>query len=407
MKKALLTLSILAAVGGGAWYWYGQGPDDSAIQYQTAEVARGSLTQLVTATGTLNPVVNVTIGCQISGTIKTLHADFNTPVKSGQVLAQIDPVIYKAVLHQVEGDLESAKAALELTQVTAKRKKDLVGMNAAPQADLDSAIAALHQAEAAVKVKEANLEKARADLDHCTVYSPIDGTVISRTVDVGQTVAASFNAPVLFTVANDLSKMQINAAVAEADVGMVEVAQSVEFTVDAFPYRSFQGKVTQVRNAATTVQNVVTYDVIIGVDNPELKLKPGMTANVSIVVAQVENALKLSNAALRFRPKDKEGASMASSGSSGAPNGPGGGKGHPRGPGKTGAASQEKTIYLLKNGEPVAQQVKVGINDGISTEILSGLNEKEVVITGSTGGPSTASAGPPSNPFGGGQRRRF
>ncbi len=247
-------------------------------------------------------MLNVQVGSQISGNIQKLYADFNSPVKQGEVVAQLDPAIYQAIVHQQEADLASSKAALELAQLSAKRKNDLLQQHAAPQADVDTANANLHQAEATVQMKAANLEKARADLDHCTIYSPIDGTVISRAVDVGQTVAAAMNAPVLFTVANDLKKMQIDSSVAEADVGNVELNQNVDFTVDAFPFRTFHGTVIQVRNAATTVQNVVTYDVVISVANDDLKLKPGMTTNLSIVIAQRENVLKLPNAALRFRP---------------------------------------------------------------------------------------------------------
>src|SRR4051812_31720086 len=298
--KRWIAIILLAAVGFGVWKWYSSA-DNGAVQFTTVPVARGPITQMVTATGTLNPVINVTVGSQISGNIQKLFADFNSPVKADQVVAQLDASTYQAVVHQQEGDLALAEASLALAEITAKRKQDLVAQKAAPQADLDSAQAALRQAEATVKIKQANLERAKVDLDRCTIRSPVDGTVISRSVDVGQTVAASMNAPVLFTIANDLTKMQIDTNVAEADVGTVEENQVVDFSVDAFPYRTFHGKVSQVRNAATTVQNVVTYDVVVAVDNSELKLKPGMTANVSIIVAKRDDVTKLPNAALRFR----------------------------------------------------------------------------------------------------------
>ncbi len=255
----------------------------------------------MTATGILNPVLNITVGSQISGNISKLYADWNSEVKANQVVAQIDPAIYLAAVHQCEGDLANAKAALELAQLTSKRKEELVAQHAAAQADLDTAIATLHQCEATVQMKDANLELANVNLKNCTIYSPIDGIVISRSVDVGQTVAAAMNAPVLFLIANDLTRMQIDSNVAEADVGNVEVGQAVNFTVDAFPYQTFHGKVAQVRNAASTVQNVVTYDVVISVKNADLKLKPGMTANISIITAQRDNVIKVPNAALRFR----------------------------------------------------------------------------------------------------------
>src|SRR5712692_852890 len=275
-----------------------------AANYQTAMVTRGPLTQAVTATGTLNPVVNVQVGSQVSGNIAKLYADFNSQVKAGQVVAQIDPAIFQATVTQAEGDLASAQSALELAKINATRTQDLFARKTSSQADLDQAMANLHQAEANVKIKQGALDKAKADLEHCTITSPIDGVVISRNVDVGQTVAASLLAPVIFQIANDLTKMQIDSNVAEADVGVVAIDQNVDFTVDAFPTHIFHGKVTQVRNAPITVQNVVTYDTVIGVSNPDLKLKPGMTANVSIIIIHKDNVLQLKNAALRFRPPE-------------------------------------------------------------------------------------------------------
>src|SRR2546428_9843129 len=293
----LVVLLIVASVvrqchtGGGA-------------NYQTATITRGPITQAVTATGTLNPVVNVQVGSQVSGNIAKLFADFNSQVKAGDVVAQIDPALFQATVTQTEGDLASAQAALELAKLNATRTQQLFTQKNSSQQDLDQAMANLHQAEANVKIKQGALDKAKADLEHCTITSPIDGVVISRNVDVGQTVAASLQAPVIFQSANDLTKMQIDSNVAEADVGVVDVGQDVDFTVDAFPMRTFHGKVVQVRNAPITVQNVVTYDTVIGVSNPDLKLKPGMTANVSIIVAHKDNVLQIKNAALRYHPAD-------------------------------------------------------------------------------------------------------
>src|SRR6266404_8745617 len=277
---------------------------DNDVSYHTASVTRGPLTQLVTATGTLNPVVNVQVGSQVSGNIQKLFADFNSKVKAGDVVAQIDPVLFQATVTQAEGDLANAQAALELAKVNATRIQELFVKKNSAQADVDQATANLHQAEANVKIKQGALDKAKADLDHCRITSPVDGEVISRNVDVGQTVAASLQAPVIFTIANDLTKMQIDANVAEADVGAVTVDQIVDFSVDAFPNRTFHGKVVQVRNAPITVQNVVTYDTVIGVSNADLKLKPGMTANVSIIIAHKDDTLLIKNAALRYRPAD-------------------------------------------------------------------------------------------------------
>ena len=289
-SKWLLILVVLGAAVGGVMYFKNDHTD--APQYQTVAVTRGDLTQVVTASGQLNPVLNVQVGSQISGNIAKLFADFNSLVKSNQVVAQLDPAIFLAAVHQAEGDLANSKATLELQQVEAKRSKALFDNKLISDSDYDTAVASLHQAEAQVKMKQAALERAQLDLDHCTIYAPVDGIVISRNVDVGQTVAASMNAPVLFQVANDLAKMQIDASVSEADVGTVEERQNVNFTVDAYPNRTFIGNVVQIRNSASNIQNVVTYDTVIGVTNADFKLKPGMTATVSIITAQRTNVLK-------------------------------------------------------------------------------------------------------------------
>ncbi len=380
----------------------------NASTYQTANVTRGPITQLVTATGTLNPVTNVQVGSQVSGNIQKLSADFNSQVKAGQVVAQIDPALFQATVTQAEGDLASAQAALELAKVNAVRIQKLFTEKNSSQQDLDQANATLHQAEANVKIKQGALDKAKADLDHCTITSPVDGVVISRNVDVGQTVAASLQAPVIFQIANDLTKMQIDSNVAEADVGAVEVGQDVDFTVDAFPTRTFHGKVVQVRNAPITVQNVVTYDTVIGVDNKELKLKPGMTANVSIIIAHKDNVLQLKNAALRFRPPDA--AAAPKSAPSGGEQRQGGGGGQRPASGSTAGRpsgahqrSPERTVYILSFGRPKPMQIKTGISDGIVTEVTDGLKEGDSVITAELSSASP-SGSPSTNPFSGGRR---
>ncbi len=324
-----------------------------AANYQAATIARGPITEAVTATGTLNPVVNVQVGSQVSGNIAKLFVDFNSQVKAGQVVAQIDPVLFQATVTQAEGDLANTQAALELAKVNATRTQELFAKKTSSQADVDQAIANLHQAEANVKIKQGALDKAKADLDHCTITSPIDGVVISRSVDVGQTVAASLQAPVIFTIANDLTKMQIDANVAEADVGVVKIDQNVDFTVDAFPMQTFQGKVVQVRNAPITVQNVVTYDTVIGVSNPDLKLKPGMTANVSIIVAHKDDVLQIKNAALRYRPPDATPVETRRTSTS-RPGRPGRGR---SGAGQEGRA--ERTVYVLPSGASRPRPVQI------------------------------------------------
>jgi len=366
-----------------------------AATYQTANVTRGPITQAVTATGTLNPVLNVQVGSQVSGNISKLFADFNSQVKAGQVVAQIDPALFQAAVTQAEGDVASAQAGLELARLNAKRTQDLFARKTSSQADLDQAMANLHQGEANVKIKQGALDKVKADLEHCTITSPIDGVVISRSVDVGQTVAASLQAPVIFQIANDLAKMQIDSNVAEADVGVVQVGQDVDFTVDAFPTQTFHGKVVQVRNAPITVQNVVTYDTVIGVSNPDLKLKPGMTANVSIIAARKDNVLQIKNAALRYRPTEAGATEMGSR----SPSSRGG-----RGSSGRERTTSERTVYVLSGSRPTPVQIKTGISDGVVTEVVEGLKEGDGVVTAEMAAKSQP-ASTPANPFSGGQRR--
>jgi HlyD family secretion protein len=369
-----------------------------AANYQTATITRGPVTQAVTATGTLNPVVNVQVGSQVSGNIAKLFVDFNSQVKAGQVVAQIDPALFQATVTQAEGDLANAQATLELARVNAKRTQELFAKKTSSQADVDQATATLHQSEANVKIKQGALDKARADLEHCTITSPIDGVVISRSVDVGQTVAASLQAPIIFAIANDLTKMQIDANVAEADVGVVKIDQNVDFTVDAFPMQTFHGKVIQVRNAPITVQNVVTYDTVIGVSNPDLKLKPGMTANVSIVIAHKDDVLQIKNAALRYRPPDATPVETKRTGTSRMGRSAGVRSG-------SASAEAERTVYVLPSGisRPQPRQIKTGISDGIVTEVVEGLKEGDRVVTAEFGA-TTAGPSPPANPFGGARR---
>ncbi|MSU58867.1 MAG: efflux RND transporter periplasmic adaptor subunit [Pedosphaera sp.] len=436
LKWTILVLG-LGGVAGGVWYFRSKG--ESAPEYQTAKVTRGDLTQAVTATGQLNPVLNVQVGSQISGIILKLNADFNTQVKAGQIVAQLDAATYQANVSSAEGDLANANAGLELAQVNARRAEELFKNKLIAQSEHDQSIATLHQAEAQVKIRTASVERARVDLARCTIYSPVDGIVISRNVDVGQTVAASMSAPTLFVIANDLAKMQIDANVSEADVGGVEINQDADFTVDAFPYRTFHGKVIQVRNAPTTVQNVVTYDVVIEVANPDLKLKPGMTANVSIVVARRENVLKIPNAALRFRPPEKvtgekrtnappplvaqatpPGGGGASGGGDGERRRGRGGPGGAGGGNRTGKPPGERqplrTIHTLIHSEAGAAsgaapelkpvQVKLGINDGVMTEVLEGLAEGDQIVLSVTTPNAAVPASSQSNPFGSGFQRR-
>jgi len=310
--KLIVYLLIVAVLGGGGYFYYQRSKQVSnAPEYNTTTVARGSVRQTVTATGQLDPLLSVDVGSQISGLVLRLYVDFNSPVKKGQKLAEIDPATYRQKLRQAEANLASTQAANKLQRLNTERTRELFTKSLVTQQDLDQAEALLAQSDAQLLTSKATVENANVDLERCTINSPIDGIVISKQTEEGKTVAASLNAPVLFTIANDLAKMQITAAVAESDVGAVEAGQSVTFTVDAFPNRSFSGLVTQVRNAPKTTSNVVTYETIINVDNKDLKLRPGMTANVSIIVASRENTLRIPNAALRVRLPENFGVKTA------------------------------------------------------------------------------------------------
>jgi HlyD family secretion protein len=368
----LMLAAVLLAVAGC-------GKRSAATTLETAAVKRGNLTQRITATGLLGAVKSVDVGSQISGTILKLLVDFNSIVTNGQVIAQIDPALYEANVHQTQGNLDNVKAALELARINEARERKLLDGKLVSQSDYDQAIASLDQAKASVEIWSAALENARANLNYCTIYSPIDGVVIARKLDVGQTVAASFNTPVLFTIANDLTKMNIDASISESDIGQVKDGQTSEFTVDAFPDDVFQGKVIQVRKSPSTVNNVVTYDAIIAVDNPDQKLFPGMTADVSIMVAERKNVLKIPNAALRFVPPD--GVKVDGADDSSPTN-------------QTASAlvtaPNQRTVYV-SSGTPKEPRlkmvrVKVGVDDGADTEILEGLREGDAVVTAAFSG---------------------
>jgi len=403
-----------AAMIVGAAVWFFNRGDDDAPQYETATVDRGDITQVVTATGTLNPVVEVTVGSQVSGIITKLNVDFNSIVKSNEVIAEIDPSTYEAQLNQAEANLANAKANLELQQANLQRAEKLYTNNLIAGSDYDTAVATRDEAAAEVQIQEASVTNATANLGYCKIHSPVDGVVISRAVDLGQTVASSFNTPTLFQIASDLTKMQIDTAVDEADIGGVEQGQAVDFTVDAYPNRTFHGSVTQVRNAPTTLNNVVTYDTVIGVTNSDYSLKPGMTANVSIVAAEHNDVLEIPNAALRFQPPDTAmtetnatavaGIQNTNNSNDGERPGSHAGRRGGRGARGSGEQSQAHTVYVLikdvtgKKDELKAVRVKIGITDNIDTEVLSGLQEGDQVVTGLAIPGLTSSEGT-QNPF--------
>ena len=386
MKKILIGIIIVIALAVAAFLLFRS--KENEMKFRSENVKRGDIETTVTATGTVNAVTTVLVGTQVSGAIKNIYADFNSLVKKGQLIALIDPAIFEAQVNQAKANLLSAKANLEKAEATlidAKRTFDrneqLFSKNLIARSDVDTAEtnyetsrAQVTASKAQVAQMEASLRIAETNLRYTRIISPVNGTVVSRNVDIGQTVAASFQTPTLFNIAQDLTKMQIDSSVAEADIGMIKVGQPVEFTVDAYPDSPFHGSVSEIRNAPVTVQNVVTYDVVIKVDNPELKLKPGMTANVSIIVSTKKDVLKIPNAALRFKLAEK---------------------------GKPAVQQKGSGVWILEQGNPKRIPISIGISDGNYTELVSGgIKEGQELIVESLTKPN-------NQPQSSGPRMRF
>jgi len=397
MKTASTWIMVLIAAAGlgvgGMRYLRSRAPKKP--KYTTVAVDRGNIAAHVTATGTLSALVTVLVGSQVSGRIESIKVDFNSPVKKGQVVATIDPSLFRASVEQAQANYLSAKASLDKAKAQAldaqrqyARAKTLGEQKLIAQADTetaqandDVARAQVAAAEAGVAQASAALHQAQVNLKYTTILSPIDGVVISRSIDVGQTVAASLQAPTLFTIAQDLTKMQVDTSVAEGDVGKIQPGMPVTFTVDAYPGQRFQGTVRQVRDAATTVQNVVTYDAVIDVDNTQRLLKPGMTATVTFTPAERQNVLRVPNAALRFRPEPKEGSAAK--------------------PLPPVQRKDRRTVYRLVGGDARSVEIQPGLSDGSVTEIASGdLHEGDAVITEQLSEPGGAAGG-------GGMPKRF
>lgn len=381
LVKSILILLVLGVIGATAW-WLMPKKISAEARYATAPLERGSITQNVSANGTLNPVKLVNVGSQVSGIVNKLYVDFNDRVKAGQVLLELDPALTQAQLQQSEANVVSANASLELALANEARTRDLFAQEYVSRQELDQAVQALKSAQAQLAVAQAQAARDRTNLTYTVIRSPVAGVVVSRQVDLGQTVAASFQTPTLFQIAQDLSKMQIDSSYAEADVGLIRVGQPASFRVDAYPNRNFHGIVRQVRLNPTTLQNVVTYDVVVSVDNPDQVLMPGMTAYVSITVAQREKTLLVPNAALRFRPSDAQART-----DSGKPKGDGSkGKGD---------ATPMGTVYVLENGQPKLVRIPIGITDNRLTEVLGGdLKEGAAVIVEDRQPPAKSSSGP-------------
>lgn len=370
----LLALLVIVSVGTAWWYFSANG----SVRYATAAVTRGAVTRAVTATGTVNPVLTIIVGSYVSGVIQEINCDYNTQVKKGQVCAKIDPRPYQTVVDQAKANLAQAQAQLakdqanlDYAQLNYDRNARLVQTNAISKDTLDNSKNALDQAQAQIGVdqatiaqRQAALEAAQVNLGYTDIVSPVDGTVVSRNVTIGQTVAASFQTPTLFLIATDLTKMQVDTNVSESDIGGIKDGDKVFFTVDAFPKRTFRGTVSQVRQSPQTIQNVVTYDVVVSVNNADLVLKPGMTAASRIVTAERQDVLRVPSQALRYMPGGLKGATSA------AGNRP------------TTAASNQGAVYVLRDGKPVRVPVVIGLDDDTHAEIVKGdLQAGDRVVT--------------------------
>jgi len=380
-RRTLSALAGIVVIAAGTVYWW-QGRTPSPEQrFKQQEAVVGDITQNVSANGTLSPVTLVNVGTQVSGTVKKLHVDFNDAVKAGQVLAELDDTVLAAAAGQSEASIASAKASLDLAQANEVRIRSLFAEEYVSRQELDQAVQAKKAAEAALRLARAQNDRDRANLGYSVIRSPVSGVVVDRQIDVGQTVAASFQTPVLFKIAQDLQQMQIYTSFAEADIGGIKVGQPVRFNVDAFPNRQFKGSVKQLRLNPTTTQNVVTYNVVVEVENPDQALLPGMTAYVNIAVAHRKDVLTVPNAALRFRPP----ADVAAAGASGkdASRAAEGGGTPPRQGGGRKRDSGSGTVHVLADGKLKAVLVGVGITDNRVTEITSGdLKAGDHVIIG-------------------------
>jgi len=426
IKKIVFTVILSLLIGGAGFAYWRMGNSNKEPPYLTVPVSKGNVRQVVSSTGTLQAVTTVIVGSQVSGTIAKLNADFNTKVSKGQVVAQLDQSKFSARVEETRANLLAAQASMAKSKVavedaerTLKRSKELKQRELVPQSELDAAQAAydvarfqLNVSQAQVGQAQATMNQASIDLGYTVIRSPVDGMVISRNVDVGQTVAASLQAPTLFTIANDLTKMEVHTNVDEADVGNIREGQDVSFTVDAHPNRRFRGKVHQVRNAPQIIQNVVTYDAVVRINNKELLLKPGMTANVQFLVSEKEDVLTIPNMALRFKPpeekseaqdllRQEQGRAAPRVGQRRTSRAGGGGAAE-------GARVRQVKVYVMKDAKAQPVDVQVGITDGSKTEVIAGsISENDPVIIGMSSSATAQGQSGVANPFQPQQPRGF
>lgn len=421
MRKIIFISLIVVLATAGGWYYWSSDSGSEKIEYRIEKVTKGEIQVVVTATGTLSAVRTVQVGSQVSGILSKINVDFNDKVTKGMIVAQIDPTFLEASVRDAQASLQRARAQLNKSKRSYERIKSLMKKDLASEADYDAALTEYESSQAGYKQTEAQLERAKINLRYATIKSPIDGVVISRAVDVGQTVAASLSAPTLFTIANDLTKMQVQTSVDEADIGKVQNDQEVTFTVDAYPEQTFKGKVRQVRLSPKVEQNVVNYTVIIDVPNEELKLMPGMTATVTIMINKKEDVIKVPTLALRFNPPESEidtvrtvsvpqkgrdsarterWRGMREGSGMGMGQGMGSGNFNPQEFQRRMAARGGGRIWIMnerKKLEPVL--VRTGLSDGTFTEIVRGNIEEgqEIVIGIVTQRSTTAQSASPFN----------
>lgn len=366
-QKILIAIAALLVTGGIIW-WIARHRDSSPeFAITTVPVLRGDVSESVTATGTIEAIIQVEVGTQVSGIIDHIYVDFNSEVKKGQLIAELDRTLLEAELASSTANMEAAKVEYEYQEKNYNRQKLLYEKQVISDVDFETATYEYLRAKSSYEKSRADMVRSTTNLGYARIYSPIDGVVISRAVDEGQTVASSFSTPTLFTIANDLRKMQVVADVDEADIGQVETGQRVTFTVDAYPNDLFDGTVTQVRLEPTTTSNVVTYEVIINAPNPDLKLKPGLTANVTIFTREERNVLNIPLKALRFTPA------------------PPSGKAPQKKPLPTDIPAEKpesgKTVWVMTDGKPEPRTITTGMDNGVNIVVLSGLNEGENVAT--------------------------
>jgi HlyD family secretion protein len=396
------------ALAALAWFFFGRGAADTT-SYLTAAVDRGDVVAKVSASGSLSALVTVDVGTQVSGRVQSLLADFNSQVKKGELIAKIDPALFQGAVAQARANVVAAEGNLARLAVQAddarrqsERARQMFDQRLISENDRDTALTAARAAEAAVRQARGQLEQAQSalqqaetNLRYTDIRAPTDGIVISRAVNVGQTVAASLAAPVLFTIAQDLRLMEVHTNVSESDIGRLQAGMPASFTVDAYPGETFRGTIRDIRNAPQVVQNVVTYDAVIDVSNADLKLKPGMTASVTVISARRDGVLRIPNSALRFRPPSADGAKNGS-GSAGAARPTGGGR-----PVRPERASDERVVWVLSGKNMARRRVQTGLTDGTFTEVVGGeVAEGDQVITSMSGG--NAAGGSASRPGGAG-----